>query len=126
MSTIIITVAAGSGSRFGEGLPKQFHMLNGSPVLIHTLRQLHRSCPQASHILVLHNDFIDYWAELTRQYALDFNVKVVPGGASRWESVKNAITATEPDDMNADIIMVHAGARPIVTPQLLAELSEAC
>ncbi|MDE7408187.1 MAG: 2-C-methyl-D-erythritol 4-phosphate cytidylyltransferase, partial [Muribaculaceae bacterium] len=35
-------------------------------------------------------------------------------------------TATEQDDMNADIIMVHDGARPIVTPQIIAELSEAC
>lgn len=124
MNTIIITVAAGSGSRFGDGLPKQFHMLNGSPVIVHTLRRLNNACPDAIQVLVLHADFIDYWEELTKAYPVDFEVKIVAGGASRWESVNNAIKATS--DYKADIIMVHDGARPMVTPMIIQNLQEAC
>lgn len=120
-----IIVAAGSGSRFGAALPKQYCLMNGRPVLMHTIENMRVALPDSHIVLVLNKDFVDYWAELCEQYSFE-SPCVVVGGDSRWQSVKNAID-TIPDD--AEVITVHDGARPIVdrmmVERLIAALDEA-
>ena len=64
-----IIVAAGSGSRFGAALPKQYCLMNGRPVLIHTIENMRVALPDSHIVLVLNKDFVDYWAELCEQYS---------------------------------------------------------
>lgn len=120
-----IIVAAGSGSRFGAALPKQYCLMNGRPVLMHTIENMRVALPDSHVVLVLNKDFVDYWAELCEQYSFE-SPRVVVGGDSRWQSVKNAID-TIPDD--AEVITVHDGARPIVdrmmVERLIAALNDA-
>lgn len=120
-----IIVAAGSGSRFGAALPKQYCHMNGRPVLMYTIENMRVALPDSHIVLVLNKDFVDYWAELCEQYSFE-SPCVVVGGDSRWQSVKNAID-TIPDD--AEVITVHDGARPIVdrmmVERLIAALDEA-
>lgn len=120
-----IIVAAGSGSRFGAALPKQYCLMNGRPVLMHTIENMRVALPDSQIVLVLNKDFVDYWAELCEQYSFE-SPCVVVGGDSRWQSVKNAID-TIPDD--AEVITVHDGARPIVdrmmVERLIAALNDA-
>ncbi|MBR3766018.1 MAG: 2-C-methyl-D-erythritol 4-phosphate cytidylyltransferase [Muribaculaceae bacterium] len=120
-----IIVAAGSGSRFGAALPKQYCLMNGRPVLMHTIENMRVALPDSHIVLVLNKDFVDYWAELCEQYSFE-SPCVVVGGDSRWQSVKNAID-TIPDD--AEVITVHDGARPIVdrmmVERLIAALNDA-
>lgn len=120
-----IIVAAGSGSRFGAALPKQYCLMNGRPVLMHTIENMRVALPDSHVVLVLNKDFVDYWAELCEQYSFE-SPCVVVGGDSRWQSVKNAID-TIPDD--AEVITVHDGARPIVdrmmVERLIAALNDA-
>lgn len=120
-----IIVAAGSGSRFGAALPKQYCLMNGRPVLMHTIENMRVALPDSHVVLVLNKDFVDYWAELCEQYSF-VSPRVVVGGDSRWQSVKNAID-TIPDD--AEVITVHDGARPIVdrmmVERLIAALNDA-
>ena len=59
-----IIVAAGSGSRFGADIPKQFCLLNGKPVLMHTIERMRQALPKSTIIIVLSNNFIDYWEVL--------------------------------------------------------------
>ncbi len=120
-----IIVAAGSGSRFGAALPKQYCLMNGRPVLMHTIENMRVALPDSHVVLVLNKDFVDYWAELCEQYSFE-SPRVVVGGDSRWQSVKNAVD-TIPDD--AEVITVHDGARPIadrmMVERLIAALDEA-
>ncbi len=113
-----IIVAAGSGSRFGASLPKQYCLMNGRPVLMHTIENMRSALPGSPIILVLSADFVDYWRDLCKEYSFE-SPQVVLGGDSRWQSVKNAIDVV-PDD--AEIISVHDGARPIVNKDMVARL----
>ena len=116
-----IIVAAGSGSRFGAALPKQYCLMNGRPVLMHTIENMRRALPQSQIVLVLNRDFIDYWTELCVKYSF-ISPKVVEGGDTRWQSVKNAIDEIPAD---AQVITVHDGARPIVSPAMVERLISA-
>lgn len=118
--THIIIVAAGSGSRYGADRPKQFCELLGQPVLMHTIEAMRRALPRAQVTLVLAPAMFDYWHDLCREYGFD-SPAVIAGGATRWHSVRNALSAV-PDDA---IVMVHDGARPVVNVGMVARLAEA-
>lgn len=115
----VIIVAAGSGSRFGSDLPKQYCLLAGRPVLMHTIEAFRRALPEAEIILVISREMEGLWADLCREHGFE-SPRIVYGGATRWESVKNAVEAIAPSD--ADIVMVHDGARPIVAPDMVARI----
>lgn len=116
-----IIVAAGSGSRFGAALPKQFGLLNGRPILMHTIDNMQAALPDSQVMLVLNKDFVDYWAELCEKYSF-VSPNVVTGGITRWQSVKNAIDVIPCD---AEVITVHDGARPIVDKLMVERLIKA-
>ena len=112
MNTAII-VAAGSGSRFGSDTPKQFANLCGKPVIIHTIERFEECDAIDEFVLVLSESAIeqfqisDFRSEITKLRA------VVAGGATRSESVRNGLDAVDP---LTDVVAVHDGARPLVTP----------
>lgn len=106
MKTTAIIVAAGSGSRFGSQIPKQFIDLAGRPVIEHTLERFQSAKSIDSIILVLAADRI-----AGSSYSFDKIEKVVAGGSSRAGSVRNGLDAVG----DADIVAVHDGARPFVS-----------
>lgn len=118
----VIIVAAGSGSRFGGNIPKQFCVLGDKPVLMHSIERFAGYLPGAEITVVLSADRVDYWRELCRQYSFDVPHQIAIGGATRWESVKNAL---ENVNRQASVIMIHDGARPLVERDTIARLSEA-
>lgn len=119
----IIIVAAGSGSRFGGPLPKQFCALadDGTPVLGVTVARLRALLPQAAVTLVLSPEAMPLWSELCSLHSID-SPAVVAGGATRARSVANAMSLVADD---TDIVMVHDGARPVVTDTLIDGLLQA-
>lgn len=119
-----IIVAAGTGTRFGSDLPKQFCDMNGKPVLMHTIDGLRKACRNVKIVLVLNKAHIDFWHELCACH--DFiSPTEVTGGGTRWESVKNALSTITIPESGKSIIMVHDGARPVVDSQLVARIIEA-
>ena len=116
-----IIVAAGSGSRFGASLPKQYCLLNSRPVLMHTIDNMRLAMPNSHIILVINADFVDYWAELCEKYSFQ-SPQIVMGGNTRWQSVKNAIDIV-PND--ARYITIHDGARPIIDVAMVGRLIDA-
>lgn len=116
-----IVVAAGSGSRFGASLPKQFCLLDGRPVLMHTIENMREALPDSHIILVLNNCFVDYWVELCGEYSFE-SPMVVTGGGTRWQSVRNAIDVIP---ASAEVITVHDGARPIIDRSMVGRLLKA-
>lgn len=119
----IIIVAAGSGSRFGGSLPKQFVELAGKPVLAHTVEAFRAALPDAHQVLVLSENMMEFWADLCRIHGIE-SPQVTAGGASRWESVKNALAVVSaihhsmwPDE--DAVVLVHDGARPLVSSDVI-------
>ncbi len=106
MKTTAIIVAAGTGSRFGSQIPKQFIDLAGKPLIEHTLERFQNATSIDSIVLVLASDRVDKC-----EFAFNKLDKVVPGGATRAESVLNGLNAAG----DADIVAVHDGARPFVS-----------
>lgn len=108
----VIIVAAGSGSRFGAGVPKQFCMLEGRPVLCHAIDRVRRALPSAGIITVISDAMTGFWDELAAADGIS-KPRVVAGGRTRWESVKNALAAIDCTDPGA-IVLVHDAARPLL------------
>lgn len=117
--THIIIVAAGTGNRFGSTLPKQFHLLDGRPVL---MRAIDAFVPYGMVTVVLSADMTDFWHQLCLQHGFT-SPHVVTGGATRFESVRNALTAIDPAP--GDVVLVHDGARPLVSDSLICRVIEA-
>lgn len=115
-----IIVAAGSGSRFGAALPKQFCLLGGRPVLMETIDRT-RSFGRGKIVVVISDSMRDFWLDLCREHSFT-SPDIVAGGATRYDSVKNAIAAYGAD---ADIITVHDGARPLAGPEIMRRVVEA-
>ena len=107
MSIHAIIVAAGSGSRTGRKLPKQFEYLAGKPVYRWSLDTFLSDSRVDRVTLVLPSDHIERIAAQTRS---DERLVLVAGGDDRTASVRNAVDALSPDA--DDIILVHDAARP--------------
>lgn len=108
MSYYAIVPAAGNGFRFGAGIPKQYLPLRGKPVLQHTLDRLLAHFPFARTYVVLAPD--DHWFETT--ITVPGNVTLLRyGGATRSESVRNALARIE-NVADDDWIVVHDAVRP--------------
>ncbi len=119
MKTVAIIVAGGSGTRFGAELPKQFLELGGKPILMRSIEAFANSgnCP-VDVIVTLPSDQMDLWQLLCDRYGFGVPHRVVPGGETRWHSVKHALDSM--GDVNeVDIIAVHDGVRPMVTADVI-------
>ena len=124
MKTLAIIVAGGSGTRFGAQLPKQFLELKGRPILMHTIEAFGHCGDYSFDIVVtLPADQMDLWQQLCHRYGFDVPHRVVPGGETRWHSVKNALDSIV-DINDVDIIAVHDGVRPLVTAELIGRTIE--
>lgn len=122
MKNYAVIVAGGSGSRFGSAVPKQFVPMCGKPVLMHTIAKF-ASVSDTSIILVIPQAHFGWWQELCEEHNFVIPHKVVAGGSSRFQSVKNAL-ATIANAEAGDIVSVHDGVRPLVSVELIARAFE--
>jgi len=109
---VAIVVAGGKGVRFGGDRPKQFLEVNGSPIIIHTLRQFERCREIGSVVVVLPAEETAGFQSLIEKFALQKVTRIVAGGATRAQSVKTGLAMIE----EAEVVAVHDGVRPLVTP----------
>lgn len=115
---VAIIVAGGSGTRFGADVPKQFVLLDGKPVMMHTISKF--AAAGAEIIVVLPSEQFDTWHDLCARHHFSHKHRVVAGGATRFHSVKNAVDALV--DVGDDtLIAVHDAVRPLVTPALIED-----
>ena len=88
MDKIVLIVAGGSGKRMGSEIPKQFLMLGGIPVLMHSLSTFEKYSENIRQILILPENHIDTWNRLCDQYHFKIKHEIKTGGATRFHSVK--------------------------------------
>ena len=97
-------------------IPKQFVLLAGKPVLMHTLAAFGRCSFPVRIVLVLPDAEITTWEKLCRRYSFNIIHEVVAGGATRSASVANGLTQL---DREEGLVAVHDGVRPLVTTKLI-------
>jgi 2-C-methyl-D-erythritol 4-phosphate cytidylyltransferase len=110
MKNIAIIVAGGKGKRMVE--PKQFLKINGKPMLAWTVDVFQRTKAINGIILVVAEDQLP----LAKRLRAAKIIAVVPGGRERQDSVRNGLAAVPKE---AQVVLIHDGARPAVTPELI-------
>lgn len=116
LPTYVIIVAGGSGSRMHSAVPKQFLLLNGKPVLMHTITAFEQAEAKPGIILVLPTDYHNYWQQLIQEYSFAIPHQLVTGGETRFHSVKNGLDLIT--DQEA-LIAVQDAVRPLVSPAII-------
>lgn len=107
-------MAGGSGIRMNAALPKQFMILCGKPVLMHTLQRFYDTDPACAIILVLPREHRETWQELVARYGFGIPHILVDGGETRFHSVKNGLARVQPG-----LVAVHDGVRPLVSSEII-------
>jgi 2-C-methyl-D-erythritol 4-phosphate cytidylyltransferase len=117
---IVLIPAAGGGHRFGAALPKQYADLGGRPLVVRTLERIRAALvPDATFVALAPDDAV--FATLVRVPA---GVEALRcGGATRAETVANALSAIRDRASDDDWIVVHDAARPCVPADALARLA---
>lgn len=115
MKYYAILVAGGSGSRMQNAIAKQFLLLDGKPVLMHTLEAFHQCVLNPEILLVLNIHQHTYWEELCSTYNCSIPHQVIKGGEQRFHSVKNGLKVIK----GKGIVAVHDAVRPLISPELI-------
>ena len=117
-------LAGGIGSRMVRAdRPKQFLLIKGTPIIIHTTRRLLEGRFFDVLYIAIHPDWSDYLNGLLAKYGLANSVKVIDGGAERLDTITNVINAIDSDyGIKADDkIFIHDAVRPFVTDQIIKD-----
>jgi 2-C-methyl-D-erythritol 4-phosphate cytidylyltransferase len=118
MSVSVILPAAGLGTRMSRSAPekagtsrKQFMLLEGSPILLYTIRKF-VSSPWVSEIIVaLRGEDVEWVREILKKEVFPKPVRLVEGGESRQQSVENALATLSSD---TELVAVHDAVRPFI------------
>ncbi|MGB8990440.1 MAG: 2-C-methyl-D-erythritol 4-phosphate cytidylyltransferase [Desulfobaccales bacterium] len=120
-----IIAAAGVGKRMGHQLPKPYLPLAGKPILAHTLK-VFETIPEIREVtVVVHPDDLDYCQDnVIARFNFKKVLRLVPGGKERQDSVYHALKALKNED-ELEIVLVHDGVRPFVTPEMVRQVIDA-
>jgi len=119
MKTGVLLLAAGSGSRFGGTIPKQYVEVSGKAILLHTLEHLALE-PRISVLQPVISTGDAYFSELVKHHNFPFELlPAVVGGAERSISMQRGLAAL-PQDI--ELVAVHDAARPLPSKALLADV----
>lgn len=111
MKRYAIIVAGGSGQRMNSEVPKQFLKIKNEVILMKSIRAFALFDPAIEIIVALPENQLDIWRELIDAEQFEIKHTVVKGGATRFHSVKNALSAIGYDGF----VAIHDGVRPLVS-----------
>ena len=121
---VAIIIAAGSGHRMGQDIPKQFINVFDKPVLIYTLEGFQKH-PMVDTIEIV---CLEGWESVVWAYAKQFGIDklkwIVKGGNTGQESIRNGVFNLEGKLSEDDIVIVHDGIRPLIEPFVLTDVIE--
>ncbi len=113
MQNSVIIVAGGLGKRMGSEIPKQFHLLNGKPVIFYSIQPFIDFDPDIKLVVVLPKEHINNWQTMCNAYSFHVEHAVIEGGETRFHSVKNGLSAV-PD---LGFVAVHDSVRPNINSE---------
>ena len=115
MRKYAVIVAAGSGSRMGKEIPKQFLEIAGRPLLYHTIDTFLSAYEDLQVILVLAHKYMQWGKDISRAFPEENRIMLVEGGTTRFQSVKNGLSHIHENS----VVFVHDGVRCLITGQLI-------
>ena len=121
MLVAVIIVAGGSGVRMGGDMPKQFQLLGDKPILAHTLEAFCRTDIVREIIVAVPTGYAEHSQAMITGMQLSKVREIVPGGASRADSVYAALKQLPTD---TGIVLIHDGVRPFVSSGLIEAVAE--
>lgn len=121
MTTAII-VAAGKSERMGAGTDKAFLSLVNKPIVAWSLLAFERSPEVDRIVLVVRKDQLIASKAVVQMFGISKLQAIVPGGAKRQDSVQAGLAAC---DIDTRYVIVHDGARPCVTSEMVSEIATA-
>ena len=126
MKVSVILPAAGLGTRMGRSVPekagtsrKQFMLLEGSPILLHTIRKFVSSHAVGEIVVALRAEDLEWVRELLERESFGKPVRLVEGGDSRQESVENALATL---GAGTELVAVHDAVRPFIEHSVLEKV----
>jgi 2-C-methyl-D-erythritol 4-phosphate cytidylyltransferase len=118
MKVSVIIPAAGLGTRMARSAAekagtsrKQFMLLDGDPIVLHTIRKFAATPAVSEILLALRAEDLAWAGDLLRRQAFSKTIRLVEGGESRQQSVENALAAVSSD---TDFVAVHDAVRPFI------------
>lgn len=120
---IAVIFAGGTGKRMNtKERPKQFLMIHGKPIIIHTIEvfQYHKQIDGI--VVACVEEWIPYMQEMTYRYRLDKISRIVPGGETGQLSIYNGLVAAEAEYGTKDnIVLIHDGVRPLIDAETISK-----
>jgi 2-C-methyl-D-erythritol 4-phosphate cytidylyltransferase len=116
LKAVAVIASAGMGLRLG-GRKKNYLEIAGRPVLAHTLSAFEKSPLVGGVVVVVPASDIDYCeTRIVKRFGFKKVLKVIPGGKERQDSVACALDVLGSE---WEVVVVHDGARPLVTPEII-------
>lgn len=123
---VALILAGGVGNRLGASIPKQFIEVCGKPVLAYTIEAFERH-PEIDAVLVACvKPYINYMWEMKEKYSLSKLKWVTEGGDTFQGSVLNGIRFLEDKVKKDDIVLIHFGASPFITGDIISDCIRVC
>ena len=114
-----IILVAGNSTRFGQNRNKNFEIIEGKEVLLYSLEKFNKNDLVKDIMIVCKKDEEDIVRKIASKITLNKEIQYITGGATRQESVYNAITKTD-----SNIVIIHDGARPMIKDRFITECIE--
>jgi len=119
-------LAGGVGRRVGAQEPKQFYKVFGKPIIVYTMERFN-NCPDVDIFdVVCVTSYIDEVNKLAEHYNINKLRKVIEGGSSFGESLRNGVYAFEDYCDVDDVFMMHMAVAPLVPDDVISDLVRVC
>ena len=118
MKTTAIILSGGRGLRFGTDVPKQYVNICGKPVLYHTLRAFEASNAD-DIVIVARDEYIGICGNIAADCKALKVSAIISGGDERYYSVLNGLNHIEESGAREQVVLIHDGARPLITPDTI-------
>jgi 2-C-methyl-D-erythritol 4-phosphate cytidylyltransferase len=125
MKKVALIVAAGAGKRMQNATPKQFLLLSGQPILMHTIRVFYNADPNTKIIVIINENDIEHWRALCQAHHFELPHTLINGGAERFFSVQNGINHLKNDEPSHTLVAIHDGVRPLATTDFINQCFDA-
>lgn len=123
---IAIILAGGVGSRCGKDKPKQFIEILGKPILVYTIETFQKHMEIDAIEIVCIEQYMEYLEELITKYHLSKVKWITKGGTTFQDSVINGVFHLQNKVGIDDIVLIHYGASPFVSEDIITDGIRVC
>lgn len=122
MKKYVIIPAAGSGTRLGTEVPKQFLKVNNKYILNYSLETFNNHSGIDKILVVTSKDYIELVKDIVAKNTYNKVVDIIEGGKERQDSVFNALKYLKQEASDDDIVLIHDAARPLISNELISNV----